>query len=161
MSLPEEAQAATSQERIAEAVEQEIEVLRRMRPALEARLNRAANILVSHLSSRQARILKVRIGVDRKPRFLVNSASSGGAVYVVNPHTWECSCPDHHRRNAACKHAIAAYVLWKAGKQLKGCSACYSGTVYIGHRVVGPGTGEEREVQQAVPCRRCNGGSSR
>jgi hypothetical protein len=33
--------------------------------------------------------------------------------------------------------------------------ACYEGVVYIGHLVEDPGTGEETEVIEAVPCRRC------
>jgi hypothetical protein len=33
--------------------------------------------------------------------------------------------------------------------------ACYDGVVYIGHLVEDPGTGEEVEVIEAVPCRRC------
>ena len=33
--------------------------------------------------------------------------------------------------------------------------ACYEGVVYIGHLVEDPGTGEEVEVIEAVPCRRC------
>jgi hypothetical protein len=32
--------------------------------------------------------------------------------------------------------------------------ACYEGVVYIGHLVVGDG-GEEVEVVEALPCRRC------
>ncbi len=32
---------------------------------------------------------------------------------------------------------------------------CYQGVVYIGHLVEDPGTGEEVEVVDAVPCRRC------
>jgi hypothetical protein len=32
---------------------------------------------------------------------------------------------------------------------------CYQGVVYIGHLVEDPGTGEETEVIEAVPCRRC------
>jgi hypothetical protein len=35
--------------------------------------------------------------------------------------------------------------------------ACYEGVVYIGHLVEDPGTGEEAEVLEAVPCRRCAG----
>ena len=35
------------------------------------------------------------------------------------------------------------------------CPACYRGVVYIGHLVEDPGTGEEVEVVEAVPCRRC------
>jgi len=33
--------------------------------------------------------------------------------------------------------------------------ACYEGVVYIGHLVEDPGTGEETEVVDVVPCRRC------
>jgi len=33
--------------------------------------------------------------------------------------------------------------------------ACNDGVVYIGHLVEAPGTGEEVEVIEAVPCRRC------
>jgi hypothetical protein len=103
-------------EHIAERAEREISRLRDMRPALSARIDRAATILVMQLSSpRRAKAMRVRVGADG-PRFLVasGSASSAGAVYVVDPHTWSCTCPDHHRRNgSACKHAIACYVLWR------------------------------------------------
>jgi hypothetical protein len=34
---------------------------------------------------------------------------------------------------------------------------CYEGVVYVGHFVEDPGTGEEVEVIEAVPCRRCAG----
>jgi hypothetical protein len=33
--------------------------------------------------------------------------------------------------------------------------ACNDGVVYIGHLVEDPGTGNEVEVIEAVPCRRC------
>ena len=33
--------------------------------------------------------------------------------------------------------------------------ACTDGVVYVGHLVEDPGTGEEVEVVDAVPCRRC------
>ena len=33
--------------------------------------------------------------------------------------------------------------------------ACYEGVVFIGHLVEDPGTGEEAEVLEAVPCRSC------
>ena len=35
--------------------------------------------------------------------------------------------------------------------------ACTDGVVFIGHLVEDPGTGEEVEVIEAVPCRRCAG----
>ena len=39
--------------------------------------------------------------------------------------------------------------------------ACMDGYVYIGHMAVDPETGEEVEVIESVPCRRCNAGVSR
>ena len=33
--------------------------------------------------------------------------------------------------------------------------ACTDGTVFIGHLVEDPGSGEEVEVIEAVPCRKC------
>lgn len=33
---------------------------------------------------------------------------------------------------------------------------CYSGLVYIGHLDVDPETGDEIEIVEAVPCRRCS-----
>jgi hypothetical protein len=35
--------------------------------------------------------------------------------------------------------------------------ACLNGVVYIGHLVEDPGTGEDVEVVEAIPCRRCAG----
>jgi hypothetical protein len=35
------------------------------------------------------------------------------------------------------------------------CFACYEGVVYIGHMVKSEADGEEVEVIEAVPCRRC------
>ncbi len=40
---------------------------------------------------------------------------------------------------------------------LKAPHACMNGLVYIGHMAVDPETGEEVEVIEAVPCRRCHG----
>jgi hypothetical protein len=33
--------------------------------------------------------------------------------------------------------------------------ACIDGWIFVGHLVEDPGTGEEVEVFEAVPCRRC------
>jgi hypothetical protein len=35
------------------------------------------------------------------------------------------------------------------------CFACYEGVVYIGHMVESEADGDEVEVLEAVPCRRC------
>ena len=46
-----------------------------------------------------------------------------------------------------------------AGSKLEGVQdhphACNDGVIYIGHLVEDPGTGEETEVVDAVPCCRC------
>ena len=94
-----------------EAVERELDRLRAACPALASRISRAENILVTHLSCRRQRVMRVRVGSDG-PRFLVKG--SGGAVYVVEPGRWSCSCPDAQRRGRGCKHAIACWALWRA-----------------------------------------------
>jgi hypothetical protein len=40
-------------------------------------------------------------------------------------------------------------------ERLESPHACTDGVVYLGHLVEDPGTGEEVEVLEAVPCRRC------
>jgi hypothetical protein len=42
-----------------------------------------------------------------------------------------------------------------AGDKGGSCFACYVGWVYLGELVEDPETGEEVEVFEAVPCRRC------
>jgi hypothetical protein len=102
--------AAQPLETIAEAIEQELARLRAARPGLASRISRAAHILTTHLSCKRARTIKVRISRDGKQYFLVNG-STGGSVYVVDPSSWSCSCPDAHRHGRGCKHALACYVL--------------------------------------------------
>ena len=96
---------------VAERVERELLRVRAARPHLASRVDRAAHILVAHLSCRRQRLIRVRIAGGRA-RFLVSG--SKGAVYVVDPANWSCSCPDHHRRGATCKHSIACWALWRA-----------------------------------------------
>ena len=103
----------------AEAVERELARLRTARPALASRISRAENILVTHLSCRRRRVIRVRVR-DGRARFLVASQGSAGAVYVVDPGDWSCSCPDHHRRGAGCKHSIACWALAKAAGRRRG-----------------------------------------
>jgi hypothetical protein len=40
-------------------------------------------------------------------------------------------------------------------ERLEAPHACIDGFVYVGHLVEDPGTGEEVEVFEAVPCHRC------
>ncbi len=97
---------------MADAVEEVLARLRGARPHLEGRIDRAATYLVVHMSSStRTRPIKIRVRKNGRPVFLVASLSHGGAVYEVDPQDWSCSCPDHHRRGAACKHSIAAWVL--------------------------------------------------
>jgi hypothetical protein len=50
----------------------------------------------------------------------------------VDPAAWSCDCPDHRRRQAACKHALACWVLERAYRPSPGslgtaegeCSGC-------------------------------------
>ncbi len=98
-------------ETIAERVERELERVRAARPTLSTRISRAEGIIVTHLSCRRQRVIRVRVS-GGQARFLVSG--SGGAVYVVDPASWDCSCPDHHRRGVGCKHALACWALWRA-----------------------------------------------
>lgn len=99
-------------------IEAEIERLKRARPGLEARITKASNILVAHLAGRPAMpIVRVRISKTGRPRFLFTSLTGNGAVYTVDPVSWSCSCPDHQRRDAACKHGLAAYVLARVAQR--------------------------------------------
>lgn len=98
-------------ETIAERVERELERVRAARPKLSSRVSRAEGIIVTHLSCRRQRLIRVRVNADGA-RFLVSG--SGGAVYVVNPSDWGCSCPDAHRQGKGCKHALACWALWRA-----------------------------------------------
>ncbi len=82
---------------------------------------------MQHLSCPRQRPIKVRVRQGRL-HFLVDG--SGGATYAVDPETWSCSCPDHHRRDgAACKHAISCWVLVRAARprpapELVPCTSC-------------------------------------
>ncbi|PLS84277.1 MAG: hypothetical protein CYG60_18780 [Actinobacteria bacterium] len=117
-------QGQASPEELAGRIQEEIDRLRVRRPALGERIGRAEHILVTHLACPRQRVIRVRVRQGR-PRFLVNG--SGGAVYSVDPSDWSCSCPDFHRRDATCKHAIACYVLMRASRPApKGlrCEAC-------------------------------------
>lgn len=150
---------ALAKELLAERVEEELHRLREARPHLDDRIDRASSILVVQLSSRpRTRPVRVRIH-GRKARFLVSSLTSAGEVYVVDPDDWRCSCPDFNRRNQACKHVLASYILRRVARgSRKGCSACDRGWVFIGEEIVDPGTGEVAEVINPTRCRRCGDG---
>ena len=109
--------ATTSVEQIAERVEAEFLRLRTARPALSSRIDRAEHIVLVHLSCRRQRTIRVRVAADGQARFLVSG--TGGTVYAVEPASWQCSCPDAHRRGKGCKHSIACWALERASHDEK------------------------------------------
>lgn len=154
---------STPKEVLADRIEAELDRLRVARPHLEARIARATNILLLQLSSPpRSRPIRCRIGA-MGPRFLVASGTSRGAVYTVNPKVWACSCPDVHRTGKkGCKHALAAFVLWRLAAAKDRPCACIDGWVFVGHtELVHEDTGEVVESFDRIPCRRCGGPSER
>jgi hypothetical protein len=139
-------------------VENVLDRLRRARPHLAGRIDRAAGILVMQLASApRTRPVRVRTN-GRKARFLVESQTSPGVVYEVSPRDWSCTCRDFFERGLACKHGLASYTLTKAtvpppretsedGAQGDedegaGCDACEGGWVHKAEEVVDQETGE-------------------
>jgi hypothetical protein len=102
---------------IAEVMERDIARLKAARPHLASRIERAEHILVTQLSTANgSRPVKVRVHADGSRSFRVRSGSKLGRSYRVDQTSWECECPDHRRSRAACKHALACWVLERAGK---------------------------------------------
>jgi uncharacterized Zn finger protein len=99
---------------LGERAEAELRRVRAARPHLGSRCERAEGILVSHLAcGGSGGVIRARVRGGELVGFLVRG--SGGSVYRVEPWgSWRCSCPDHHRRGKACKHALACWALWRA-----------------------------------------------
>ena len=72
--------------------------------------------------------------------------------------TTESSAPHAHPSTDDHDDTVEAH--YASLERLESPHACYEGVVYIGHLVQDPGTGEEVEVFEAVPCRRCSEASS-
>jgi hypothetical protein len=79
---------------------------------------------------------------------------TGRGFYSVDYREETCDCADLLRRGENCKHILAVGV-HVAKRRRHRPHACTNGVIYIGHLVEDPGTGEEVEVFEAVPCRRC------
>ena len=145
---------------ITEIMERDIARLKAARPHLASRIERAEHILVTQLSvTNGSRPVKVRCHADGSRSYRVASGSKLARSYAVSPATWGCECPDHGRRRAACKHALACWVLERAYRPSpvgfeEVPHGCYRGLVFIGHIVVAE-DGEEVEVFSAFPCKRC------
>jgi hypothetical protein len=100
---------------IAETMERDVARLKSARPRLTSRIERAEHILVTQLSTANgARPVKIRVHADGSRSYTVRSGSKLCQSYAVDPEAWSCSCPDHRRRRAACKHALACWVLERA-----------------------------------------------
>ncbi len=81
---------------------------------------------------------------------------SGGGYYTVDYLDETCTCPDFRRRRENCKHILAVGVHVAKRRRPRPC-ICYDGLVFIG-RLELTDEGEEVEVVEPVPCRRCNAG---
>ncbi|MDP8950756.1 MAG: hypothetical protein M3N18_00665 [Actinomycetota bacterium] len=102
-------------EKIAMKAEAELERLRQARPALASRIDKAEAIVCRQLGSLNGyRPIRVVVHPDDAHSYRVLSDGKLGRSYTVNPHDWSCDCPDHRRREAACKHALACWVLERA-----------------------------------------------
>ena len=99
---------------LGERAEAELRRVRAARPHLGSRCERAEGILMSHLAcGGSGGVIRARVRGGELVGILVRG--SGGSVYRVEPWgSWRCSCPDHHRRGKACKHALACWALWRA-----------------------------------------------
>jgi len=93
---------------IAANMERDIARLKAARPQLVGRVERAEHILVTQLSTANgSRPVKVRCHADGSRSYTVRSGSKLCRSYLVSPESWSCECPDHRKRQAACKHALA------------------------------------------------------
>ena len=100
---------------IAETMERDIARLKAARPTLTSRIERAEHILVTQLSTANgSRPVKVRVHADGSRSYTVRSGSKLCRSYLVDQSSFSCDCPDHRRRQAACKHALACWVLERA-----------------------------------------------
>jgi len=114
-------------------MERDIARLKAARPRLASRVERAEHILVTQLSTANgSRPVKVRVHADGSRSYTVRSGSKLSRSYRVERSSWSCECPDHRRRQAACKHALACWVLERAyrpspespGTGESACSGC-------------------------------------
>jgi len=87
--------------------------------------------------------------------YLVPSCTGRG-FYSVDYVEETCDCPDFRHRGENCKHVLAVGIHVAKRRRPHGCM---NGLVFIGHLV--EEDGEEVEVFESVPCRRCNAGEAR
>lgn len=93
---------------------EELERIKEARPSLASRVERAEHIICVQMSvSNGSRPVRVRLHADGTHEYRVRSGSTHQREYIIDPMTWRCDCPDHSKRNAACKHVIACFTLEK------------------------------------------------
>ncbi len=88
------------------------------------------------------------------PNIYMVPSCTGSGAYRVDYSLETCDCPDHARRRENCKHILAVGVHVAKRRRPRPC-ICYAGLVYIG-RLELTEEGEEVEVIEPVPCRRCS-----
>ncbi len=125
---------------VVDRIEREIARLKAARPHLSSRIERAEHILVTQLSTANGthKPIKARVRADGSRSFTVRSGSKLRRAHTVGGSGFECDCPDHRRRHAACKHGIACYILERALRRLSGtgnsgggCSGCSASGVEL------------------------------
>lgn len=88
------------------------------RPHLARRCEKAAEILADHARHRGARIIRAQVRGGKLVGYLVSG--SRRQVYRIEASgKWRCSCPDYHRRDAVCKHGLAAWALHRAASRVE------------------------------------------
>jgi hypothetical protein len=91
---------------------EELDRIKEARPSLASRVERAEHIIVTQMSvSNGSRPVRVRLHADGTHEYRVRSGSKLQREYTIDPLSWTCDCPDHSKRNAACKHVVACFTL--------------------------------------------------
>jgi hypothetical protein len=98
------------------SVATELDRLRRARPHLENRIDRAERIVVAQLSLANGhRPIKVRIRQDGSHVFRVRSGSKMKVAYNVDPgEDFRCTCPWAESGGSGCSHSISCWILVRA-----------------------------------------------
>ncbi len=68
-SVPLDAGASTPEQAMLGRIEEELSRLREKRPALDGVIDRAAGIIVTHLSCPRQRVIRVRYGLNGRYKF--------------------------------------------------------------------------------------------
>lgn len=113
---------AVSIDRIAGQIEAEIARLKKARPEMTERIEKAESLLVTQLSvSNGVRPIRVTIHADGSRSYTVKSGSRFSTIYQVDPESWSDNCP----ATKTCKHVIGCYILERVlFAKTAPCSGC-------------------------------------